>query len=355
MTAPGPTPVTVVMVTHRSAELVGPVLDALLSDPEGPAEVVVVDSASPDATVEVLRRRGVTIIERADNVGFAAGCNLAAAEATQPYVAFLGHDTVPEHGWLPPLLAALDEPAVGAAMATIAQADRPDRFNTSGGHLGYHGLAWVSDLDEPIPPDESDPVEAAFPSGAAMAMRTEVWRRFEGFREDLFMYHEDVDLGWRLRLAGMRTVRVPASKVLHDYDFGRSPDKMYWLERNRRRLLASNWRPSTRALLWPALAAVDVGVAVVALRDGWFAQKRRAWRDARDRRDVHASARRRVARIRTQGDSVLLASMDSAISSAGQIRAPRGSNLVDRLLEAYRRMVLPVVRVLDRRAGLPVG
>jgi len=355
VTPPGPTPVTVVMVTHRSADLVGPVLDALLSDPVGPAEVIVVDSASPDATVEVVRARGVRIIERADNIGFAAGCNLAVAQATQPYVALLGHDTTPEHGWLPPLLAALDEQSVGAAMATIAQSARPDRFNTSGGHLGYHGLAWVSDLDEPIPPDEPGPVDVAFPSGAAMAMRTELWRRFEGFREDLFMYHEDVDLGWRLRLAGMRTVRVPASRVLHDYDFDRSPDKMYWLERNRRRLLAANWRPSTRVMLWPALVAVEAGITVVAIRDGWFAHKRRAWRDTQGRRDVHAAARRRVERIRTQGDSVLLASMDSAISSMTQVRAPRGAGLVDGILEAYRRMVLPVVRVLDRRAGFPVG
>lgn len=346
----GRSPVTVVVVTHASAELVGPVLDALEEDPEGPREVVVVDSASPDDTLAVLERHDVRVIACTENVGFARGCNLGAAAATQPYVAFLGHDTIPEPGWLPPLLDALRFPGVGAAMATIADLEAPDRFNTSGGHLGFHGLAWVSDLGEPIDDPDAAPVEVPFPSGAAMALRLETWRRFEGFREDLFMYGEDVDLGWLLRLAGLRSVRVPTSRVRHHYDFARSPQKLYWIERNRRRLLTTNWRTSTRWILAPALTLVDLGVGVVALRDGWF----RAWWAAhRDRPTPTeaAAAATRVARLRVRGDAPLLATMSSGISTAAQVRPPWGSRLVDRSLDAYRRAVLPLVRWLDRRAG----
>ena len=339
------------MVTHNSADLVRPVLEALLSDPNPPDEVIVVDSASTDGTLEVLAGFDVTVLAQRDNVGFAPGCHIGASAGRGDTLVFLGHDTIPEPGWLQPLVAALDLPGVGAAMATIEDADHPGTFNTSGGHLTSFGIGWVSDFGETIP-DESGPVEVAFPSGAAMAMRRQTWDRFGGFRPAFFMYVEDSDLGWRLRLAGMRVVRVPGSRVLHRYDFGRSPGKMFHLERNRMLMLRSNYRRRTLAVLSPALLLVELGTAVIAWRDGWLTEKVRAWRDAARLGAVVREGRALAGANRALGDAAMIETMDFRLSGMTQIGPPRGIGVVDVLLGAWQRLASALLRPFDRLSGL---
>jgi GT2 family glycosyltransferase len=343
--------VTVVIVTYQSEQYIGGVLDALLDDADPPDQVIVIDNASTDATRAVVGTYAVEFVALDDNLGFTGGCHKGAELASHDTVVFLGHDTVPHAGWLAPLVDAVQDPDVGAAMATIEDADTPGTFNTSGGHLTYYGIAWVSDLGEPIPEDEHGVVDVAFPSGAAMAIRKETWQEFGGFRQTLFMYHEDTDLGWRLRVAGARIVRVAESRVAHQYDFSRTPAKMYWLERNRHILLATNYRTSTRALLSPAFLVADLGVAVVALRDGWIGQKLAARRDLYRTRSEWLPDRKLVARTRTVGDAVILASMDTSVSTIRQIEGPRGIEFMDTFFRLYLSAVLPLVSWFDRRAG----
>lgn len=346
---------SVIIVTHNSAELVGPVLDAL-EDGEG-SEIIVVDSASTDDTLAIVDRHigdksRARVIALDENVGFAAGTHTGADAAAGDVLVFLGHDTVPQPGWLAPLAAAATDDGVGAAMATIEDAETPGTFNTSGGHLTYFGLAWVSDLGEPIPEGESGLLPVPFPSGAAMAITRERWEQFGGFRKSFFMYHEDTDLGWRLRLADLGVVRVAESRVLHHYDFARSPKKLFWLERNRRTLLSTNYRRPTRIILAPAFLMVDAGIWLVARRDGWADERRRASVPERGGGASRRAARKLVEDNRRVGDSAILRSMEWSISGIPQVKPPRGSALVDRMLGAYLRLALPVVAMFDRRAGL---
>jgi GT2 family glycosyltransferase len=323
------------------------VLDALASLDERPAEVIVVDSASSDDTLEVLAGYDVTVIAEPDNIGFAAGCHVGARAADGSVLVFLGHDTVPHQGWLKPLVESLDDPGIGVAMATIEDAETPGTFNTSGGILTYFGLAWISDPGMPIP-EEHELVEVAFPSGAATAIRKETWREFGGFREPFFMYHEDTDLGWRLRLAGRKVMRVPGSRVSHRYDFGRSPDKMYHLERNRWIMLRSNYRRRTLAVLFPALLLVEAGITVIARRDGWLPEKRRAWRDAARAGHLVREGRRMVEATRVVGDSDIIEKMGHRLSAIPQVNPPAGTRFVDAILGFWQLIALPLVRLLDR-------
>ena len=343
--------VSVIIVTFQSEGFVGRVLDLLLADDEGPDEIIVVDNASTDSTREIVIRPGVRLVALEENIGFADGCHAGVDAATGGTIVFLGHDTFPRPGWIPPLVAASADPRIGAAMATIEDADNPEAFNTSGGHLTYYGIAWVSDLSEPIPASEPELVDVAFPSGAAMAIRREMWDRFGGFRQSLFMYHEDTDLGWRLRLAGLRVVRVSESRVGHDYDFSRTPAKMFWLERNRRILLATNYRTSTRIALAPAFLAADVGVTIVAVRDGWIAQKMKAWKDTWRSRSLWLPDRQATASLRTIGDAPMLETMDWSVTDITQVDTPKGSGVASGFFKLYLRAVLPIVRWFDRRAG----
>ena len=240
-------------------------------------------------------------------------------------------------------------------MATIELAASPGHFNTSGGRMTVSGLAWVSDYGAPIP-EEDGPVTVPFPSGAAFAMRRDVWDRIGGMWEDLFLYHEDSDLGWRLRLAGLRTVRVPGSRVAHDYDFSRNREKLRLLERNRLMLLLANYRRSTLALMAPVLILHEVGILWLAVRQRWGTAKLRTWATVFRRRRAIRERYRSVQAGRSVGDAVILHQAVGSLHEIGLpgMEAPRGSAFVSRLTDIYVGVIRPAVAASDRRHGLSV-
>ena len=213
-------PVSLVLVTHNSEAHIEASLGILRSDPDGPDEIIVIDNASTDDTVAIVERMGVKLVTLEENHGFAYGCNLGASLTRGEVIAFLNPDTEPYLGWLPPLVKAIDRPGVGAAMPVMDLTYAPDHWFTSGSALTYLGFAWSTHSGEPIPPGQSEK-EVPFPSGAAFVISRSLFDHLGGFRDEYFLYLEDVDLGWRLRLMGLKSVQVPESRVAHDYDFER--------------------------------------------------------------------------------------------------------------------------------------
>jgi len=183
--------------------------------------------------------------------------------------------------------------------------------------------------------------EVPFPSGAAFVMSRALFDHLGGFRDEYFLYLEDVDLGWRLRLMGLKSLQIPASRVAHDYEFGRHERKMYYLERNRWRMVLSNYRPSTLALLAPALLLVEVAVVAAAVRHGWMDQKLDAWRGfARLVPRLRQEAARSRS-IRTVGDGAILATMDAAFDGINQFE-------IHPLVRSLNRIAIWYLRVVRR-------
>jgi GT2 family glycosyltransferase len=136
-------------------------------------------------------------------------------------------------------------------------------------------------------------------SGACLAIPTATWRRHGGFAEGFFMYHEDVDLSIRLRMAGGTLGIEPAAIVDHDYDFGGSSGKWRWLERNRLAFLVRDYPASLLLLLAPALVATELALLAVSARAGWGSEKRAANAEALRWLPRLLRERRRIQRART--------------------------------------------------------
>jgi len=251
------TTVSVVIVTFDSGAALECCL-ASLREGEPEAEVIVLDNAGADRAVA--ERYGVRLLEPGRNLGFAGGCNRGAAEATGHVLVFLNPDTVVDPGALTRLAETLQDPSIGIAMARLRLLDRPKLLNSGGTVLHVSGLAWAGRYGE-LADELRELEDVASPSGAAMAIRRDLFRELGGFTEELFMYLEDTELVGAAHLHGLRVVVVPGADVYHDYEFGRHPTKLALLDRNREIFVLTAYSLRLLLLLAPVLAATELAIA----------------------------------------------------------------------------------------------
>jgi N-acetylglucosaminyl-diphospho-decaprenol L-rhamnosyltransferase len=213
--------VTVVVVTWNGAALLSGCLAALAAQQiDGGFTTWVVDNASVDGTADLLRDHpGVRVFTSAENRGFAGGNNLALARVETEYVALLNNDARPRAGWLAALVAALDaDPAAAAVSGKVLLApvtDSGSRINSAGGWLDEAGHGRDRGFREPDRGQFEKPVEVFYAPGTACLYRTVAIAGVGLFDDDFFLYYEDVDLGWRLRLAGWTARYEPAAVADH--------------------------------------------------------------------------------------------------------------------------------------------
>jgi GT2 family glycosyltransferase len=170
------------------------------------------------------------------NRGFAAANNLGAKLACGQWLTLLNADAFPEPDWLDKLLdAANRNPEYSTFASRQLSASDPSILDGAGDAYHVSGLAWRSFLGYPAKGHGLNADEVFSPCAAAAMYKREAFLEVGGFDEDFFSYFEDVDLGFRLRLAGYRCLFVPKAIVHHvgSATFGeRSDFAFYHSQRN---------------------------------------------------------------------------------------------------------------------------
>lgn len=216
--APDQPLVSVVMLTYGARAWVVRALEALLANTPAVYEVVVLDNASPDGTGAWLAAHveGATLLRNRVNVGFGPGVNQAVLAARGRYVCLLNSDALVEPGWLEPLVADLEQVQdCGAVVPRFLNLD--GTLQEAGAVVGSDGQTMALGYgDNPSRPWYRFPHYVAYGSGACLCLRRSTFLRHGGF-DPLYGkgYYEDVDLCWRIRAAGLRTVYEPRSVVRH--------------------------------------------------------------------------------------------------------------------------------------------
>lgn len=211
--------VSVVIVNYRSADHTLTAIAGVraLDWASEQLEIIVVDNASGDGSAEILRGGAPEslVVESETNTGFAGGCNLGVAHATGEYVAFLNPDARPDRSWLSAAVEVLEgDRTIGCVASKVLDWEGVNIDYASVG-MSFDGQGYKLDAGEPDTGAYDQPSDVLFPTGSAMVMPTELFRRMGGFDERYFMFFEDVDLGWRLWLHGYRVRYVPASLTYH--------------------------------------------------------------------------------------------------------------------------------------------
>jgi hypothetical protein len=345
---------TVVVVTFQSARFIDPCLTALRGQtlPAEDFRVVVVDNASTDGSADLVAERHpwVRLVRNRENLGFGAGCERGRREVPSDHVVLVNGDAVVAPDFLEAILAPLVcDPEVAAVTGHVVLAGRfvpdpwgeisspggrrwrriPEGFddpdavellNSTGGEITSDGYGY--DRGFGAPDEDTSPLTDVFAfCGAAAALRSSALDEVGGFDEDYFLYYEDLDVSWRMRLAGYRIVyAVARARHQHQGSTGRGSSlHAYYDLRNRLLTVAKDAPPGLAWAVWLRYPATVASLAVrelprtdeasLRVRAGWAAAilLPRTLRLRRRARANSATSRRVDAFVRAQPSAAKLA------------------------------------------------
>lgn len=288
--------VSVIILNWNGAALLEEYLPSVVANtPADKAQVVVADNGSTDSSLQLLAERfpSVKVIRFPENYGFAEGYNRALALTDTPYTVLLNSDVAVPQGWLEPLIDAMErDPQLGACQPKIISYRDRSRFEyagAAGGFIDRNGYPYcrgrIFDVVEEDQGQYDTQIPVFWASGAALMVRTDLYRQVGGLDARFFAHMEEIDLCWRMQLAGYRVRVVPGSTVYHlgggtlTTD---SPTKVFYNHRNNLAMLYKCASPVQRAVVAIVRPVLDLMAALSYLAQGRgdnFRAVFRAWRD----------------------------------------------------------------------------
>jgi len=269
--------VAVVIVGYNSKEFLGECLQSVLDSSYNQLQVIFVDNNSSDGSAQYIKENfsDVLVLKSEKNVGFAGGNNLGikkALELNSEYLFFLNPDTVIDKNCIKLLVEGTNHKSISQPLILLHQdGNKTNLINTWGNDLNYLGISYCSGYMTEQKKAKKSNIPLA--SGAAFLAPKEFFETNDGFDEDFFMYHEDVDLSWRAREAGYDIKLSPDAKVWHKYNFSRNKKKFFFIERNRLLFLAKNFQIKTILLILPALIIQELVTLIFSIFGGWLHYK----------------------------------------------------------------------------------
>jgi len=280
--------VAIVYLSYNGKHYLDEVFFALraLDYPKDRLELIFVDNASQDGSREYLADvTGITFIASEKNLGFAGGNNLGITHAVAngaDYLYLHNNDLkLDSEAIAQAVLLAESDAKIGSVQSLMLLWKQPEVINSTGGMVHFLGFGFVrengAERQEAIG-KRRDGEEIAYASGAAVLYRASVLKEVGLLDPFFWMYHEDLELGWRIRLAGYKNVLSLHSIAYHDYEFKRSIQKFYWMERNRFLVHFSHLKWRTLFFIAPLMFLAEPFTFLFAIRGGWGKEKLHVYR-----------------------------------------------------------------------------
>lgn len=284
--------VAIIYLSFHSEQYFPDLVEALkkLNYPKELVEFVIVDNPHPvhglsNKYVEehILPISGTTIphvtyLPQPENGGFGIGNNAGVTWALErgfDYVFFHNNDAAMGEDCILKLVEAMEaDSSIGLAQSMVMLFHNKDLVNTSGNAFHFLGFGYSNDYLKKLSDLKLPAVyDVAYASGAALMVRSSAIRTHGAWDENFFMYHEDMEWSFRLRINKHRVVCVRDSLFYHKYEFSKSITKFYWMERNRYAVLLMYYKWPTLLLILPLLIPLEIALWFFAIKGGWASER----------------------------------------------------------------------------------
>lgn len=241
--------------------------------------VTIIDN-SPDRAVSERIKNDfpwVDVVKPEGNTGYAGGNNIGLKQALScgaEYASVVTQDVYVEPDWLLESVKTLEkDESIGVLQPLLLLANKPGLVNSTGNQIHFLGYGYAGDylLPEPDAPKKMQYIP--YFSGAVIVFRVKALQEVGLFDEEMWMYNEDEDLGWRMWLKGYTNAMAPQARAYHEYEFSRSITKMYYMDRNRLIVVLQNYHWLTLVFVLPVLIPHELASLLLAFKGGWWREK----------------------------------------------------------------------------------
>ena len=274
--------VAVVIIHWNRKQLLEQFLPALVKTAYSNLQIVVADNNSDDDSVAFVQQHypQVSIVRNDGNYGYAGGYNHALPHVHADYYVLLNNDIEVTDNWIAPVIEVMErDKTIAAAQPKMIDFYNRTKFEyagAAGGYLDTLGYAFcrgrVFEVLEEDKNQYSTTEEVFWATGACMFVRADVYHKLGGFDEHFLAHMEEIDLCWRMQLAGHKLVVVPQAVVYHVGGGTlnkQSSQKTFLNFRNNLIMLTKNLPVSTLLWLIPVRSTLDLMSSIFFLMNGF--------------------------------------------------------------------------------------
>ncbi|HGY55416.1 MAG TPA: glycosyltransferase family 2 protein [Caldithrix abyssi] len=269
--------ISVIIPHYNGLDILRDCLDALMKNVFDAFETIVIDNGSNDGSQQMVKKNypEVRLVQNKENRGYAGACNQGIELARAPYVLLLNNDTVMPKNFLQEMLAAMESDetiaCVQPKILSIQDKHYFDYSGAAGGEMDILGYPFARGrIFDTVERDKGqyDAMEKTvfWTSGCALLLRKSVTEELGKLDEDFFAHQEEIDLNWRVQIAGYRNVVTCSTYIYHYSGYTLRSDnqrKMYLNHRNNLIMMIKNYSFPVLLVLFPFRVLMEMATVVV--------------------------------------------------------------------------------------------
>ena len=335
--------VSIIILNYNAGNLLLNCVDSVFKSTYPNFEVLVVDNISTDNSHIICKEKfeKIHLIKNKENLGYCEGNNVGIRNADGEFIVILNPDTIVEPNWLNHLMSAYSKFGEGLYQPKFFSLNEKLVLQSTGNMLHIFGFGFARDKGKADDEKIKSVEKINYASGTCLFTSKLVLDKVGLLDPFLFLYHDDLDLGWRAAQIGINSFYVPQSIVYHaeSYSIKWSSKKFYWLERNRKYCLLTHYSKETYAKMRLSLFLVDVCVWLFYLSKGFLGAKIRAELDIfRNRKDIKIKYNQ-LEKIKIISDKELIKKFPDEIFVPKNVSEPIFNQLFNNILSALSKKV----------------
>ena len=335
--------VSVIVLNYNAGELLLNCIESIKKSAYKNLEIIVVDNISTDKSQKICKEKypDIKLIQNDENFGYCEGNNIGIREAKGDYIIILNPDTIVESSWIEELISAYNKFGDGLYQPKFFSLDEKLVLQSTGNMLHIFGFGFARDKGK-IDDKKMEVIEKInYASGTCLFTSKAVLDKVGLLDPFLFLYHDDLDLGWRAAQMGIDSFYVPKSIIYHaeSYALKWSAKKFYWLERNRKYCLLIHYSKETYAKMRLSLFLVDLCVWLFYLSKGFLGAKIKAELDIFRNRKAIKIRHKQLEKIKIISDKELVKKFPDKIFVPKNVSEPIFNQLFNNILSVLSKKV----------------
>ena len=335
--------VSVIVLNYNAGDLLLNCVDSVFKSTYPNFEVIIVDNLSTDNSHIRCKEKfkKIQLIENEKNLGYCEGNNVGIKSAKGEFILILNPDTIVDPDWLNELFRAYQKHGEALYQPKHLSLKEKSTIMSTGNMMNVFGFGYAREKGQKDVNQHNTIEQIGYASGTCLFIPSSIFKNVGLLDPFIFLYHDDLDFGWRAAQLGIKSYYVPSSVIYHaeSYLLRWNAKKFFWLERNRKYCLLTHYSKETYAKMRSSLFLVDLCVWIFYLSKGFLAAKIKAELDIYRNKDAIKIRYNQLEKIKIVSDKELIKKFPDEIFVPKNVSEPIFNQLFNNILSTLSKKV----------------